>query len=314
MFVMLLQRIRFFKVFGILVMSIMVAAVTGCSNGHSPNDEGRHNVLINVTWPSGINVPAGVRAIFYPIGGGTPIVYNLPASGGKADLSIGTYRVVLFNNDTEYVILNNTDNDSTLEAYTSEQSKASGSSSFPSENVVNMPDMFYSCKVNAFTVKSDSISEMLNVAPKARVDSFVVRVYIGGKTGVAGISSATGYISNVYGSFFPGTETYPKIGSIIPSVFNDKESNYIDATVRTFGVMSASNDNAQTFRLSITLTNDSTISYDWDITKQLNTDLSKGNVMVTIPDEVDISSSSSSSPSGFSVTVTGWGDPINVNM
>ena len=298
------------------ITAVCVTAIlaTGCRKDLYYEEGGdTHKVQINITWPSGITSPEGARAIFYPLGGGTPLIYNLSPSGGEVSVPAGRYNVVLFNNDTEYVKLYNDGKDSTLEARTTALVKATKGTAFPSEDIVNMPDMFYSCKADSFNVTAGTSDDVLNASPVARVKSFRVRVFVSGTAGMSGVSSAEGYISNAYGSYFPGMEKYPAAGAIIPFGFSDMESDHMDAPVRTFGVLPSSAGNIQMLRLAVTLTDGTVSTYEYDITGQLNVDLSKGDVVVTIPDKIDISPSGTT-PSGFNVTVKGWGDATNVEL
>lgn len=275
----------------------------------SEDGEG-HLVEVDITWPAGITPPEGARAIFYPTGGGTPLVYNISASGEKVSVPEGTYNVVLFNNDTEYVKLYETNTESTLEARTTTVVKSGEMKSFPSQNIVNMPDEFYSYKIDNFQVTSGSTPDVLKATPAARVKTFKVKVVVGGTGGMSCVSSATGYISTVYGSYFPGTETYPTTGSAIYFSFDNKQSTYMEGTVRTFGV-NTSGGNTQMFKIVLTLTDGSTATYECDISSQLSVDLSSGEVVVLIPTTINVSAGN---PSGFTVTVNSWGDSSDVDI
>lgn len=273
------------------------------------NGEG-HTVEVDITWPSGITAPEGARVLFYPKDGGSPLVYNISASGDKVCVPEGTYDVVLFNNDTEYVKLYETAAESTLEARTTTVVKSGEMKSFPSQDIVNMPDLFYSYKINNFRVTSGSASDILKATPQPRVKTFKVKVLVGGTGGMSCVSSGTGFISTVYGSYFPGTEAYPTTDSAIYFNFDNKQSTYMEGTVRTFGI-DTSTGKTQIFKLVLTLTDGSTTAYECDITNQLNVDLSTGEVLVTIPTTINISAGT---PSGFNVTVTGWDDSTDVNL
>lgn len=286
----------------LVVLSMLSLVLGGCRKElYYGQDSDNPTVDIKMTWPSGITTPDGVRAIFYPIAGGTPLVYNISSTEEKVIVPEGTYNVVLFNNDTEYVKLYNTSEESTLEAKTTTVAKSGTLKSFPTEDVVNMPDMFYSCKAENFTVSRTS-SNILEASPKVRVKTFKVRVNVTGSGGMTSVSSATGFISDVYGSFFPGSETYPTTSSAIYFDFDDKESDHMVGTVRTFGINN-SGGNKQSFKLLISLTDGNTVSYECDITDLLNVDLTKDDVVITIPITINIAANTSS---GFNVTVSDW--------
>jgi len=305
------NRLRKTIVLGIVIAAICVLGSCRKDLYYSNSDIDGPQVYINAMWPSDLTtIPSGIRAIFYPTAGGTPIVRNILPAGGYVAIPKGTYNVVLFNNDTEYVKLYNTDTDSTLEARTTTILASAKVKSFPSQDIVNLPDSFYSYKIKNFNVTGNSLPDILSAPLQNKVKFFNVRVNIGGTGGVSYVSSATGYISGLYGSFFPGLDTYPSTNSAITFNFSNKGADYLQGTVSTFGVNCLSG-NTQMFKSSLTLTDGRTLEYDCDITSLLNIDLSKPNQVVTIPGTIDVSAGSSS---GFNVNVNDWGNSTSVDI
>ncbi|MDD2756882.1 MAG: DUF5119 domain-containing protein [Methanothrix sp.] len=258
-------------------------------------------VDINVLWPDTITVPEGVRAIFFPTDGSTPHVYNLSATGGSVLVPVGEYTVLLFNNDTEYARLQNTESLSTIEAYTSLLLKAGDTKSFPEQNIVNMPDMFYTYLLKDYQVLGNGTSADIEAAPKARVFDSRILVKI---VGLKNVSSSRGYISGVAGSYFPGKDSLPVTSSAVAFDFGQKSSNYISAIMRIFG-MSRTLPQQNIFRLSLTLINGENKYYDFNITDQLKVDLSTG-LVITIADSIVVEDVYGNTGSGFNATVNDW--------
>jgi len=266
-------------------------------------DETTKTVEINVTWSDSVTVPESVRAIFYPTDGSTPSVFNISATGGTVQVPMGEYTVLLFNNDTEYIKLQNSESLSTIEAYTSLLLKAGDTKSFPEQNIVNMPDLFYASLLQSYKLTADEASTVIEMTPQAKVSDFEVLIQV---IGIENVSSATGYMSGVAGSYFPGLDSLPVTSSAIAFDFGQESTNYISATVRTFG-MSRTEPQENIFRLYLTLINGETEYYDFDVTDQLKVDLS-ADVIVTIPDSIVVEDVSSSTGSGFNATVDDWTD------
>lgn len=283
------------------IMVLLCILTTGCRKDLY-YDGVTKSVTIKVTWTDTTAVPEGVRAIFYPTDGSMPHIYNIPAMGGAVTVPEGEYTVLLFNNDTEYAKLQNQENLSSIEAYTSLLLKAEKSKSFPEQNIVNMPDMFYTYMQKDYRVKEDSTSTVIQAMPEAKVFRFEVLVQI---TGLKNVSSATGYVSGVAGSYFPGLDSLPVPSSAIAFDFGQKDSHSISAIVRTFG-MSGTKPQKNILRLSLTLINGDSKSYDFDITDQLKADIKTSRVVVTIPDTIVVEDVSGSTGSGFNATVHDW--------
>lgn len=63
---------------------------------------------ISLDWEDGFE-PEGSRFYFYPSDGGSVLIYDAPASGFHDWLPVGSYRVLVHNNDSENVAIRNTE-------------------------------------------------------------------------------------------------------------------------------------------------------------------------------------------------------------
>jgi len=285
------------------VMVLLCLLTSSCRKDLYYDGATTHTVNIHVTWPDTVTVPESMRAIFYPTDGTSPHVYNISATGGSVLVPTGTYTVLLFNNDTEYVKEQNTESLSTIEAFTSLVLKAGKTKGFPEQNIVNMPDMFHSYLLKDYQVKEDQTPADIEATPQARVFDFQVIVHI---MGLKNVSSAGGYISGVAGSYFPGKDSLPVSSSAVAFEFGQKSSDYISATARVFG-MSRTQPQQNIFRLSLKLINGESKYYDFDVTDQLKVDLNT-NVVVTISDMIVVEDVPGDTGSGFGATVHDWTD------
>ena len=254
--------------------------------------------------------PEGIRAIFYPADGSDARVFNISPTGGTVRVPSGSYTVLLFNNDTEYIRVQNDGSLSAIEAYTSLLLKAGKTKGFPEQNIVNMPDLFYICLLKNVAVSSESSSSgtTINAEPEARVFNMEMQVKV---NGLANVSSAIGYLSGVAGSYFPGKDSIPETSSAIAFDFGKKDSEHISAAVRTFGI-SGTEPQENIFRLSLTLINGENMTCDFTITDQLEVDL-KAGVVVVIPDPVVVNDVSGDTGSGFNAIVDEW-DEVDIDF
>jgi len=272
-------------------------------------EETAETVNVHVTWPDSITVPEGVRVIFYPVDGSLPYIFNLKPTGSTVYVPSGEYNVLFFNNDTEYLWFQNGGSFSKIEAYTSILLKAGKTKGFPQQNVVNMPDLFYTYRLNNYRVSEGSLATAaIEAIPHAKVYTMGILIKI---IGLKNVSSATGYLSGVAGSYFPGMDSVPETSSAIAFDFGQKNSQYISATARTFG-LSGTQPQENIFRLILTLTNGDTKTCDFNITDLLKIDLSQ-KMVLSIPDSIVVEDVSGNTGSGFNATVEGW-DETEIDM
>ena len=275
------------------------------------DDNTYESVNVHVSWPDTITPPEGMRAIFYPADGSDARVFNISPNGGSVRVPSGDYDVFLFNNDTEYIRLQNTGSLSTIEAYTSLLLKAGKTKGFPEQNIVNMPDLFYACLLENVRISSETSSSgaTIEAEPEVRVFNIEVLVKI---IGIENVSAAIGYLSGVAGSYFPGKDSIPETSSAIAFDFGKKDSEHISAAVRTFGV-SGTQPQENIFRLYLTLINGENMTCDFNITDQMKVDLKANVVVISIPDPIVVDNVSENTGSGFGAIVDDW-DEVGVDI
>ncbi len=76
-------------------------------------------VRVSFDWEGVGAKPEGMRVIFYPLDReGTPYVDNIAPDGGTVELPSGRYAVVMFNNDSETILIDGEKSFGTIRAYT----------------------------------------------------------------------------------------------------------------------------------------------------------------------------------------------------
>src|SRR5574344_1413699 len=277
-------------------------------------------LTINVTWPDGISIPEGVRVIFYNEEGEGHYVFNIPSNGGTVNVPKGKYSVLMFNNDTEYIAIRNVERISTIQAYTSLLIKAGNTRGFPLQSIVNTPDLFYRYLQTGYNVTDDASSVVIQATPSCKVDNYTIKVYL---IGSQYVSSGTGYLSGLAGSYYPGLDSLAATSSAVMADLGIKGADTLGFKINTFGISkAASRENI--FRVSLTLINDSTRDFDFNITEALNASLNELNktkadiwvkVEIILSDTIKVEPvTTGGTSSGFSTTVTDWKEPDNVEI
>lgn len=154
----------------ICMVSLPLLMLTGCSRRELLDSFPVVAVQVQLGWGevSGV-LPEGMRIIFYPRDeGGCKVDIFLPVEGGEVKLPPGRYSVVVYNYDTESVLIRGEESYETLEAYTNLcQLDIEGT-----ERMVWGPDALYTAKMDDFTVDDKDEPIVLQMQPEP-----VVRTY-----------------------------------------------------------------------------------------------------------------------------------------
>lgn len=153
---------------------------------YNHNHAGDVNLVFD--WQKAPQISAkGMTALFYnqDLASSEPERYDFSGNqGGKARLSMGTYNVLAYNNDTETILLRGTDSPKTLEAYTRYSSIEEGTqltrSGMPrgaaeDEPVILEPDPI-SCKLSdPFSIEMDQ-AQTITLQPELRYRDVTITI------------------------------------------------------------------------------------------------------------------------------------------
>lgn len=183
--------------------------------------------------------PAGVRLITYPdYAGLLEQKYNIPNHGRNLTMSAGRYKLLFYNNDTEYIQFNGI-GDQTI-ASTRTRTRISHSELYPEEITVNPPDMLYGAFFEDLMIKDYSelpghaIKQYtLDVKLMPRVFSYVIRYEF--KAGLEYVRQARGALSGMAGSILlsnGNTDNDP-----VTLLFDCTKKPWgCETTIRSFGI------------------------------------------------------------------------------
>lgn len=152
----------------ILGLWLLLLAAAGCSYRDILDDYPVAGVKISLDW-KGVaeQLPEGVRCIFYSNdGAGRRIDNFLPAAGGEMSVPPGHYSVIVYNFDSQTILIKGDEAYETIEAYTNYcQSRGS-------QNTVWGPDALYVVNIDDVEIKdTDGVAMELALKPKAVVQT-----------------------------------------------------------------------------------------------------------------------------------------------
>jgi hypothetical protein len=267
--------------------------------------------------------PEGVR-VLYRTPGGKASVLNLDPAGGHMYFADQEYQVLLYNNDTEYILIEDDAALGTIKATTRSRTRASylGNSLVKTDNeseeTVNPPDMLYCAYFDNFRFRaSKADADRMNVMLQPAVFTYAVHYRI--THGLDAVALARGALSGMAREVnLTDRSTTDRAATILfDAAINAKG---VVAVVRSFGIpdyepgagvfsrsgVKTASDRRYGLNLEVMLKNGKILTYEFDVTAQVQTQPNGGVITVgdiVIPDEAIYDGSNS----GFSATVDDWG-------
>lgn len=149
----------------------MLLMLAGCHPRELPEGYPLVVVQVGFNWDEkegAGSLPEGMRVIFYPKDAeGCKVDVFLPVGGGEVKLPPGRYAAVVFNYDTETVLIRGEEAYETVEAYTNPcRPDMAGT-----EKMVWGPDALYTAKVDDFEARDTDEPVVLEVEPRLVVET-----------------------------------------------------------------------------------------------------------------------------------------------
>ena len=269
-------------------------------------------------------LPLGLRVFANDLAGEIPQrVTNIDETGGRAYLAAKDNSLLIYNNDTEYIIFNNlgTQTAATATTRTRTRSTYMGNqySSEEKENTVAPPDMLYARYLDNVHVDHRTFADeidTLDVELRPLVYTYFVRCEV--TYGMQYFGIARGALSGMAGSIYlHNGHTTEQVVTLIYDC-ETVENFGARAFVRSFGIPNYPNDaytradQNYALNLEIRLRNGRIVNYDFDVTDQVKLQPHGGVIEVTgieIPDSIG-----QVEGSGFDVEVEGWGEYVDVDL
>ena len=114
------------KIYTIFLFCLL-SLLSSCHNKElCPDCYNEPGIEVQFNWSEVTTIPNGMRVNFYNQDGSLAYSFNLPSSGGSITIKQGDYKVLCFNNDSEYIQYRDQDNYYSMSFFTSEGEPISG--------------------------------------------------------------------------------------------------------------------------------------------------------------------------------------------
>lgn len=264
-------------------------------------------------------LPSGLKVLVYSPGGQYEEQNGAP-EGFLVRMSEGEHSLLMYNNDTEYLLFNDLGSTATATVTTRTRTRVPYSEEHRDEITVNAPDMLYSHYVEYWYGEKKLEADILDAGMKPLVFTYYIR---------CGFSSGAQYIRQARGALSGmAAEVYLKDGSssedVITVLFNEEDcsvlADRVEARVLSFGLPGFSGGSDEPVQdavecfltLDVELRNGNVKSFKTDVTAQMISQPRGGVLLVdglVITDE-----EGSELGGGFDVDVDGWGDYEDVEI
>lgn len=264
--------------------------------------------------------PAGLRVVNYPVTGGSKIS-NIAPDGGIVYLSEGLHDMLFYNNDTEYIVMANTDKFATTRATTRTRSRSTykgnpfATKTSADELTVNPPDMLYGNYYNGYDAHKVQEPDLLEITMHPLVFTYKIRFEF--DKGLEYVALARGTLAGM--ALAVNMSTGTTSDEIATILYDCEIKDYgIGAIVNSFGVPGYPNENytkagnIYAVNLECRLKNGKMKKFDFDVTEQVERQPHGGVIVIS---GLEISEGEGMTGSGaFDVTVEDWGEYEDIEL
>lgn len=298
-------------------VAVLGVFATACNHKELCYDHRHTTVRVEFDWTEAPGAsPSGMCVLFYPTGGGAPVVKEFAGKeGGRVDIPDGEYDVVCYNADASNVSYRGMESLDALEACVRESSVMEGLDSGLAapphsdgeETVVAAPGGLWSCRVDGvqFVPDSEGVDNVVVLTPRS-----VTRRVVWEMSPVSGSGNLRGVravLTGMSGSLLMGSYEPASSVATIPSAgkADDGEPEKLTGSFESFGCPGGT-----TCRHMLTLycwSAYGNVMASWDVTDQVHAAAADGDihVKVTVTGGITIPDEESGS---FDPGVDGWDD------
>lgn len=266
------------------------------------------------------DIADGIRSIVYN-DDQNHTISNLDSDGGIISMSEGQHSILFYNNDTEYIVFDSTDNSAMATASTRTRTRAGYSAPelHEDERTITTPDNLYASFVPDYTAEKSLTPDGLPVTMFPRTYTYLVRYRI--TSGLQYVSQAKGALAGM------AEKVYLQDGhtdsSAATLLFDCKvDDKGCTASVTCFGVPNFEYQTNEytvdseslhfVLTLEVLLKNGKRLTFDRDVSRGMRLQ-PRGGVLLF--DNIEISDEDGLEGSGgFDPDVEDWGDEIEVPL
>lgn len=265
------------------------------------------------------DAPDGLRVQVYNEDG-TNNILNVAPEGDIVRMRPGEHSLLLYNNDTEYIVFDDMNSFASAKATTRTRTRASyaGNPYMENtvENTVNAPDMLYGNYMENYTAERKIEADELPVTMHPLVFTYLVRYEF--SHGLEYVALARGALAGMAGAVWLNSgRTSEEAATILYDC--SVEDFGTQACVQSFGIPDYPNEHYTTrterrygLNLEVRLKNGKVKSFDFDVTDQVAVQPQGGVIVVS---GIEISDEEGTEGgSGFDVTVKDWGEYEDIEL
>lgn len=305
-----------FRVF--VWVAVLALLGTACDHKELCYDHRHTTVRVEFDWAEAPGAaPVGMCVLFYPAGGGAPVVKEFAGrDGGSVDISDGVYDVVCYNTDASDVSYRGTESLDAMEACLRESSVMEGLDgalaapphSDSGEAVVAAPGRLWSCRVDDVELVPDGEGgdNVVMLAPRC-----VTRRVVWEMSRVAGsgnLKAVRAVLSGMSSSLAMGSYESGASVAAIPSAgkVDDADAEKLTGSFESFGCPGGTS-----CRHILTLycwSDHGNVLASWDVTDQVHAAPAGGDIRVSVSGNISIPDENSGN---FDPDVDGWDDKFS---
>lgn len=244
---------------------------------------------------------------------------HLPGEGGLLPMSEGEKQILLYNNDTRYIVFDGLHVSSKASASTRTRTRATYSQDHAQEKTISAPDMLYGTWIDSYMATPTSEPVPLAVTLRPLVYTYLIRYEF--DEGLEHVALARGALSGMAESvYLQDGHTGENAATIL---FDCELKDYgVEMMLTSFGVPDFPGDHygpqagrqtgqQQMLNLEVMLKNGTLKEFDFDVTDQLATQPRGG--VITVGGLV-VTDEEAGNDSGFVVDVDGWGEYEDIEL
>lgn len=258
-------------------------------------------------------MPDGLRVVSYR-DGVNPEQVNIAPEGGIVGLPPGDQSILFYNNDFEFITIDNANSYAQAMARTRSRSRLS----YPrdgKEETVAPPDMLFGSWIDNYSNEASVASGLIDVVMHPLTFTYVIRYEF--KHGIEYAAIARGALSGMAKGVYlhNGTNSEAPVTLLFDCTVKDWG---IEAVVKSFGLPGFPNTEYRRtgadfmLNLEVMLKNGKTLSFDVNVSDQMVVQ-PHGGVIFAGPFEIS-DKDGESNGSGFSISVNGWGEEKDVDI
>lgn len=260
--------------------------------------------------------PEGITMLLYDYTE-NPSKSFLNPDGGDIVLNEGSHSILLYNNDTRYIILSDMATAPTARATSSSRTRASLAELHPGERSVAPPDVLFAAYSGDIPEVDLHNRKILPMTLKPLVYTYYIRFVI--TQGLSSVSLVRGALAGMAESVYLRTgatsnETATILFDCVITSFG------AEADMRSFGVPAfpdkyyedkGKSSKRYTLNLEIMLNNGRIVNFNYDVTSQMENQPRGG--VITI-DDIQIAEEDIGQGGSFDVNVSDWGEWTDIDI